>query len=170
LLAINKTGWVSFRADDKDIGVHFVNITVKDRADLTATVSFKITIRPVNEAPANALIQLPANGTKFKQGGLVLFGGNATDVDGDVLNYTWHSDGELIGYGQSFSTKALKPGKHAITLTVSDGSLTASSGAMQIEITKKTETAAKGFLPGFEAVAVLATGLLAALAARRRNG
>jgi len=168
LLTINKTGWVSFRADDRDIGVHFVNITVKDRANLAATVSFTITIRPVNEAPAGVAILGPANGTKFKQGALVSFSGNASDVDGDALNYTWYSDGEVIGYGKSLSTKALKPGKHAITLTVSDGSLSASSGALMIEIAKKPETAAKGFLPGFEMAAALAAGLMVALALRRR--
>jgi len=168
LLKINATGWASFHADDQDIGVHVVNVSVKGPSGLTASVRFTITVRPVNDAPENAQIQLPANGTKFKQGALVSFLGNASDVDGDVLNYTWYSDGEAIGYGKSFSTKALKSGKHAITLTVSDGNLTAESGAVLIEIAKKPTAAAKGFLPGFEAIGVLAAGLLVALALGRR--
>ena len=168
LLAINGTGWASFRADDKDVGAHVVTITVRDRANLTATATITVTVRPVNEAPAEAKILLPANGTKFRQGALVSFSGNASDVDGDVLNYTWFSDGELIGYGKSLSTKALKPGKHVITLTVSDGSLAATSEAVQVEIMKKPTPAASGFLPGFEAVAVLAAGFLVALALRRK--
>jgi hypothetical protein len=169
LLSINATGWATFRADDRDIGAHIVTITVRDRSNLTATATMTITVRAVNEAPSNVTIVSPANGTKFKQGALVMFGGNASDEDGDALNYTWLSDGMVIGHGKSFSTKALGPGKHEITLSVSDGSLTASSAPVQIEITKKPAPAAKGFLPGFEAAAVCA-GLLGALvlAWRRR--
>jgi hypothetical protein len=169
LLSINATGWASFRADDRDIGVRLVTITVRDRANLTATVSVTITVRPVNEAPSGVAILGPLNGTKFKQGAPVSFTANASDVDGDLLNYTWYSGGDIIGYGKSFSTTALKPGKHEITLSVSDGNLSATSAPVQIEITKKPAPAAsKGFIPGFELAAVLAAGLLVALALRRR--
>ncbi len=168
LLSINGTGWASFRADDKDIGVRLVTITVRDRADLTATATVTITVRPVNEPPTGAVISGPASGSKFKQGALVSFSGNASDVDGDALNYTWYSGGEVIGYGKGFSTKALERGMHVITLTVSDGNLSTTSAPVLLEITKKPATAGKGFLPGFEAVAALCAGLLAALALRRR--
>jgi hypothetical protein len=169
LLSINATGWASLRADDRDIGAHIVTITVRDRSNLTATATMTITVRAVNEAPSNVTIVSPANGTKFKQGALVQLSGNASDVDGDALNYTWLSDGTVIGYGKSLSTKALGPGRHELTLSVSDGNLTAASAPVQIEITKRPAPAAKGFLPGFEAAAVCA-GLLGALvlAWRRR--
>jgi hypothetical protein len=167
-LSINATGWASFRADDKEVGVHVVKVTVRDRTNLTATATFTITVRPVNEPPANVVISGPANGTKFKQGALVAFAGSASDEDGDALNYTWSADGSVIGYGKTFSTKSLKPGKHEITLSVSDGNLTAASAPVQIEITKKPAPASKGFMPGFELAGVLAAGLLAVLVLRRR--
>jgi hypothetical protein len=161
LIKINQTGWVSFRADDKDVGVHFINVTVRDRSNLTATVSFTITMRPVEEPPAGAVIIAPANGTRFKQGAAISFEGNASDEDGDVLNFTWYSDGNLMGYGKVFSTKSLRPGTHTVTMAASDGTLTAESAAIQIMVMKKQPPSSKGFLPGFEGMMVLgAAGLL----------
>ena len=160
-IKIDRTGLVSFRADDKDVGVHVINVTVTDRSNLTATVSFIITVRPVEEPPTGAVITAPLNGTRFKQGATISFEGNASDEDGDVLNFTWFSDGNLLGQGIRFSTGALKPGAHIITLSASDGTYTNTSAPVVIIVTKKPAPSSKGFIPGFEGMMVLgAAGML----------
>jgi len=127
---------------------------VRDRSNLAAVARFTITILPVNEPPVNVTIRVPLNGTRVREGALLSFAGAAFDEDGDGLNFTWYSDGKVIGYGILFTTRALGAGRHSIHLTVSDGNLSASSGNLEVVIAKKPRPA-KGFLPGFEAFLVV---------------
>ena len=165
LMSTDKAGWAGFRADDKDIGTHIVTVTVRDKANLSASATFTITILPVEEPPANVTINIPVNGTVFKEGTAIVLDGNASDEDGDVLNFTWYSDGNVIGSGQNINVTGLKPGAHSIVLKVSDGQKTASSPAVSIEVTAKPKTAAKGAISGFGALMALA-GISAVIAFR----
>ncbi len=167
LLQIDSTGLAWFKADDKDVGVHVVTITVRDEADLTATAKFAITVRQVNEAPAGVVITSPINMTHYREKDRIWFAGNATDEEGDGLNFTWLSDGKAIGYGKSFSTKALRRGVHNITLIVSDGNLSTASTLMIV--IHPWDDNPKGFLPGSGALlTALAIALALASILRRR--
>jgi hypothetical protein len=167
LMQIDKVGWASFRADDLDVGTHIVTVTVRDRANLSASAVFTITILPVEEPPVNVTINVPVNGTVFKEGTAIVLDGNASDEDGGVLNFTWYSDGNAIGSGPNITVSGLKPGAHSIVLKVSDGQRTASSPAVSIEVTAKPKpkTAAKGAISGFGALMALA-GISAVIAFR----
>jgi hypothetical protein len=102
--------------------------------------------------------------------------GTAKDSDkGDTLHYSWLDNGNPAGTGKNISVN-LKPGKHTITLEVSDGTETASS-EVSVEVAKKEQITSGGnnwMLIGGTVgalVAVLAVvGFLAASRRRRRTG
>lgn len=169
LVKVNATGWVRFTPTQKDIGVQLVNVTVTDKAGATASAQFKLTVRNVNDPPNAVRIVTPRNGTIFKQGELISFEGNASDDDGDPLNFTWYIGTEVLGVGRSVGTKSLKAGIYSVTVAASDGTLSNTSLPVEIIITKPATTPGKGFIPGFE-MAMLAMALVACLglAGRRR--
>lgn len=169
LVKINATGWIAFRPGQKEVGTRRVNVTVTDAAGASATVRFNITVLNVNDPPRDVRILAPANNTVFRQGAEIGFSGNATDDDGDALDFSWYSGGEVIGTGASFRTKGLGPGVHAVTLRVTDGSGQVASAPIQITVQKKPAPAAsKGFIPGFELAALAAALVVGALMVRRR--
>jgi hypothetical protein len=168
LFDINSTGWISFRPVQKDVGVYRINISVSDVEGASAAFDLVLTVRNVNDAPRDARIKVPANGTAIEQGKLLSFEGTASDEDGDLLNYTWYSDGAAIGNGQNLSTKAQKTGKHTIGLKVTDGQFEISAPEITVTIKAKPATGKK--TPGFEAmVMVTALVLAAACLVRRKN-
>jgi hypothetical protein len=74
---------------------------------------------------AQAYIIRPARGTRFTAGAPVTFVGGGFSPDfgtSDFDDVVWSSnrDGE-IGVGYQVITRALRPGRHRITLAVSDG-------------------------------------------------
>ena len=169
LVKINATGWMTFRPAQKEVGARRVNVTVTDTAGASATVSFNITVLNVNDPPREVRILSPAGNARFKQGAEIGFSGNATDDDGDALDFTWFSATEVIGTGASFSTKGLKPGVHVVTLKATDGSGQVASAPITITVQKKPSPApSKGFIPGFELAALAAALVLAGLMARKR--
>jgi hypothetical protein len=167
LVVINGLGWVNFTPLQKDVGVHYVNITAVDLSGANATFQMTITVRNVNDAPANVSIQAPQNGTKYTQGANITFRGTASDVDMDKLTYTWYSDGQLLGTGQNLSTKTLKVGTRKIILKVSDGNLETSSAPITVTIKAKEKPTT---VPGFEAVLMFcALAFCAALLSGKRR-
>jgi hypothetical protein len=167
LVKINATGWITYKPTQKEVGLHHVTVTVRDAAGASATMAFNITVLNVNDPPRDVKITGPANNSIFKQGADITFAGNATDDDGDALNFTWYSGDAVIGTGASFSTKALKPGVHVITLKADDGSGPVASKPVQITVKSKAAPPSKGFLPGFTLLALLAAGAAGALASER---
>ncbi len=169
LVKINATGWITFKPTQKEVGLRRVNVTVTDMAGARAAVSFNITVQNVNDPPRDVRILGPANRTVFKQGAEITFAGNASDDDGDMLNFTWYSGSDVLGTGATFRTKELKPGVHVVTLRVDDGSGPITAGPVQITVQKKAAPApAKGFIPGFELAALAAALAVGALLWRRK--
>jgi hypothetical protein len=171
LVKINATGWMTYRPTQKEVGLHRVNVTVADAAGERAVSAFNITVLNVNDPPRDVRILGPANLTVFRQGALVNFTGNATDDDGDALEFTWYSGDDVLGTGASFSTKELGPGLHTITLKADDGSGPVASKPVQITVEKKktaAPAASKGFIPGFGLAALAAALALACLVARKK--
>lgn len=82
-----------------------------------------VTINPVNDPPEQPSIIEPNNETQIDQGDLLNFIGECFDIDlpEDKLTFNWTSDiqGEL-GIGDKINGVILEPGKHLITLTVTD--------------------------------------------------
>jgi len=139
---------------------------VTDLAGLKASFQMTITVLNVNDPPV-AKIKNPANGTAYNAGANITFEGSATDVDGDILTYSWSDGGVPLGTGQSFSTKKLSAGKHTISLTVSDGTVEVPGGS--IELTVKAKKPAEKGLPGFELGLALLGLVAAAVLGKRRQ-
>jgi hypothetical protein len=167
LFKISSSGWINFTPLHKDVGVHYINVTANDKEGLGTKIAFKITVIEVNFPPTNVTIIQPLNGTKFKHGQKIAFQGFATDPDDNPLNYSWSVDGKQIGYGQTFSTKSIKSGKHMVKLTVSDGKL--STDSKEVAFTVKSAPP-KGVIPGPDAVLVTISVLGAALIIWKRRG
>jgi hypothetical protein len=106
------------------IGSHTITASVTDSGGRPATASIAITVNPVavNTAPA-VTIATPVSGATFVRGSSITFTGSAIDAqDGNISSgLTWSSDLDgLIGSGGSFSTTALRGGRHVITASISD--------------------------------------------------
>jgi hypothetical protein len=169
-----KTGAISFTPTGAQVGIKRVTITVKDEKGASASASFDLTVVHVNHPPTDAVIKYPLDRAKLKEGDDMWLDGTARDSDkGDVLQYNWLDNGEPAGTGKNISVK-LKPGKHTITLEVSDGSETVST-EISVEVEKKqTVTVASSgtdWLPlAAAAAAVVAiVALVVIVAARRRR-
>ena len=81
---------------------------------------FTLRVRGVNDPPV-ITVMLPIDGRHFGPDRIVYFHASATDEEGDDLNYTWMDGTQVIGRRADFEMEGLAPGRHAITLIVSDG-------------------------------------------------
>jgi len=67
----------------------------------------------------------------------VKFVGQATDIDGSIVEYRWEVDGKLLSDKPSFSATDLTLGSHAITFIAKDSSgLWSNVGAKIVKVTK----------------------------------
>jgi hypothetical protein len=171
-----KTGAISFTPTGAQAGVKRVTITVKDEKGASASTSFDMTVVHVNHAPYDVAIRYPIDGARLKEGDAMWLDGTAKDSDkGDTLKYSWLDNDNPMGTGKNISVK-LKPGKHTITLEVSDGTETVRT-EVSVEVVKKEQVTVAGdnwgLIGGAAAalVAVLAiVGILVASRRRRRTG
>jgi hypothetical protein len=114
------------------VGSHLITASVLDSGGRTASASISVTVNPipVNTAPT-VTIAAPATNATFVQGGSITFTGSASDAqDGNISSaLSWSSDLDgVIGTGASFSTTALRAGRHVVTASVTDtGGLPASA-------------------------------------------
>jgi hypothetical protein len=167
------TGIVDFTPAREDAGNYRVTITVKDRDGLAATTGFWLTVAKTNHPPAVSSIT-PEDGIEVFLGGRMSFSANATDPDGDELNYTWTDGATVLGYGPMVELEFGELATYLITLTVSDGRLSVENETSVIVLSHQTGGGTvkqqKSALPGFELLAT-AAALCAALAAatRRKN-
>jgi hypothetical protein len=102
-----------------------------------------VTIIPINDAPEAVFINKPENGLTAKDSTLLIFQGNATDPDliyGDELSFKWYSDKDgVLGIGRSLSDVRLKPGRHRVTLMVTDSSNLNGTASINITIVHPKE-------------------------------
>jgi hypothetical protein len=117
------TGRISFVPDQPQVGSHVVTVTVSDGHNGSASVSFELVVQNVNDAPVIRTL-LPANGTSFKEGEAVTFTVTADDEDGDALSFMWREGSTPLGTGSPLAIGSLGPGRHTITLSVTDGKAT----------------------------------------------
>jgi len=147
-------GTVLIYTQKGELGSFDANLTVEDPSGGIGSVSLSIEVVNVNDPPAQPLIVEPLMNTTIRRGDTIIFSVKVSDPDlpfGDVLVVTWKSDlmGELkslesLGGELNFSTNKVTVGQHIITVTVSDGSLTATS---QIELTVDKRLDSQGDQP-----------------------
>ena len=110
---------MQFTPDMDAVGVHAVKVTVSD-GTLSVSTNWTLEVISANHDPAIRSTS-PENGAKYKTTSQIPFDVDATDTDGDKLQYTWTSnkDGQL-SKEKSF-TISLSNGTHTITVKVEDG-------------------------------------------------
>lgn len=141
-----------------------VRVTVTDGVNAVAR-SWNVTVNNVNRRPEDVRITFPPTGSSYEEGAKIRFIGTGSDPDGDPLAFQWYEGTKLLGTGANFNYTKLRPGRHNITLKVSDAT-SATSSYVLVKVNSKPT-------PGFEAVWVVAAVAVAAVAAvalsRRRS-
>jgi hypothetical protein len=83
-----------------------------------------VTVTPVNDPPGPAIIMSPLNAQEFENGTKINFSAICFDPDivyGDILTFEWSSNlSGKFGNGANLTNIILQPGKHKITLNVTD--------------------------------------------------
>lgn len=163
-------GSLRFSPGIGDLGDHVLTLTVTDRVGLDASTTFTIHVVPPGSLPREnqppvASIDIVDPKNRYRQGTSITFRANASDPDGDPLNFTWMVGGRVVGYGPELTTATLPAGKRTVTLVVTDLRATVTAERV-VAITAQENT-----LPGFEGQSVLvATMGVAALVAFFRGG
>jgi hypothetical protein len=113
---------LSFQPTNEDVGQRRVRISVRD-PDYEDRVNLSFVIENSNDAPTAYMEYPSANGSYDNATPIHFSAWGSFDPDtkwGDVLNYTWESNGtDLIGYGEELNA-TLPPGRHTVTLIVRD--------------------------------------------------
>ena len=104
-------------------GNHTVKVVVDD-GELEISRVWNVTVINLNRPPSEVKIVSPRTGESFAQSAEIEFEGSAKDLDKETLTYTWLDGRTTISEEKTFTTAALKPGSHTITLEVSDGTET----------------------------------------------
>ena len=98
-----------------------------------------INVTYVNDAPGPAAIKSPSDGLEIKEDEPVVLKGECFDPDlpyGDDLTFEWSSSiSNKLGEGENL-TLELKPGKHRITLKVSDSFGEAAYATVNLTVTE----------------------------------
>ena len=115
------TGEVVFTPLQEDVGRRVVMIMASDGRGGESELALDLEVLGMNDPPVIHSI-LPENGTRFRQGETVTLMANVSDED-DLLLVTciWKEGSSDLGSGTVLDVKGLRPGRHIISLVVSDG-------------------------------------------------
>jgi hypothetical protein len=168
-----RTGVIRFTPGNEHVGRHRFTVTVEDAAGLAAHAQYLLVVQNINDPPGQVRISSPAGGAEVREGACIQFSGSAVDPDtGDVLVFVWREGGTVLGRGANLSV-SLPPGRHLITLEVSDGLLNAT---VDVQLTVlRAESQSDGISAVLRSVSVPAGIILfvaaigAAVAVRRRK-
>ncbi len=134
------SGQLAISAAPSGAGAYQVALQATDSADptLTANATVAVTVNHVDRAP----VANPGGPYAGLAGTPVSMSGAASsDPDGDALTYAWGFGDGANGVGVGVSHTYAAVGSYAVTLTVSDGSLTG-SGTTTATVTSQLEARA----------------------------
>ena len=154
------TGAIAFVPRQSDVGEHDIVIRVRDRGGEEVRVTFRAAIAAVNDPPVVA-IRADWASTPLKEGSSHSAACVATDEDNEreELMFTWTLDGKSVGKADSVVVRDARPGRHNLTLTVSDG-LNQTSASLEFMVVEAAEGAPVAAIGGGLVAAVVALALL----------
>ena len=141
-----------------DDGTYTVTLTVEDNDGATDSESKDVTVS--NVKPTANFNYIPQ--TSVKVGTIINFTDNSTDLDGNIINWTWNFGGGVIVYEKNVNHTYSKDGTYHVTLTVTDNDETTDSYTTTIIVKKEKET------PGFE-FAILIMAIASLLLIKRKR-
>ena len=152
-------------------GRYLVHLLVTDDSGATNTTMINVSVQ--NRQPVATLVG--SNASQFSGDPLMFDGSRSTDSDGRIVQFSWDFGDGTRDNGSLISHIFYLPGTYEVKLLVTDDSGSSADANMTVIIIKKATTdkpnppKAKGFIPGFEIAAVVATLTLVAVAVARRR-
>jgi hypothetical protein len=135
-LNITADGWMNFTPDQDEVGRWRIayRVSVKDAPSEYVRGEFNLTVVNVNEPPEFVAILKPALKARTVEGRALDYEANATDPDGDALEYTWFEDGRAFARGKAPGRLELPAGTHTVRVRVSDGEFNTTSAPVEITV------------------------------------
>lgn len=153
---------------DKDRTV-MVRLYVYD-VDFNDQAIWTVFVTNLNAAPSEPVITTADDKTDYKHGETITFTATASDLDGDVLTYTWFFDElEEVGSGPNLILKDTDSGPHKVTVAVRDSSGAETTEDFNFNVAKKD--GGSDDTPGFNLlyIALALIGAIAIMAIVRRR-
>ena len=150
------TGLINFTPRQADAGPHVVTVRVVDASGAETRMVFAVTVLAVNDPPA-VTVRADTGKERLRQGDLLSLAAVASDedTDRDELSFAWTFDGRQVGTADSLVLERLRPGRHNVTVTVSDGSLSATASYEFVVEAVKERSHIVGTLAGLAVLAVV---------------
>jgi len=172
-LAGNGLGNYTYESDFRSAGLH--RITLQVFADfpsgrLNVSRSWNLTVVNVNQPPVIERLTPGQSPVTFKKGAAPEFRVQASDPDGDALNYTWSLDGRFLARtsGPFLRPGGLGAGAHNLSVNVSDGQASA-FGSWAVAVSGSDEPTIRNDLGLCLALAlVAAVGAIGVFVIRRK--
>ena len=155
-------------------GVYEVRLTVQDDSGSASSKSINVTVK--NQLPS--AMSTGVNASAYAGDPLLFDGSKSSDSDGRIVEFSWDFGDGLTGNGSLVKHPFAQVGDYVVKLTVTDDSGGAAVTTMNVTILKKpttpkpTPTPAKGFIPGFDivAIAVAMATMMVLVNKRRKTG
>jgi glucose/arabinose dehydrogenase/chitodextrinase len=149
-------------------GMFTVTLTVRDNDGMTNSTTAVIEVR--NRPPAIESTDPGPGPVSLAPGMSRLFDVNASDLDGDVLSYTWRVNDTLAGTARTLNFLPPGVGSYIVNVTVSDGTASVYR-EWTVTVSSTTVPAGDGAWIGLVSVAVVLIGIgsAAAVVAWRRH-
>jgi hypothetical protein len=114
----------TYVSDYNSAGTYTVLANVSDGV-YSATRSWQLVVNNVNRAPTINSYSPTSLTPSVNEGSSLAFSAVASDPDGDAVSYVWKLDGTQVSTSSSYTYNPgyTSSGSHAVTVTVSDGSL-----------------------------------------------
>ena len=142
----------TFNWKAQGVGVHHIQASVSDRAGLTTTQEWQVTVfAPVSQPSEGASLfdntppqiteRIPDEGlVTIADGDSKTFSATTVDSDGDDLKYEWMVNGKKVSHEPSFFFTARGKGMRTIELAVVDQRGLKSNTHWQVQVTAPTIT------------------------------
>lgn len=176
LTTTGTTSW-SYSWDTTTVsdGQHTIYVRAYDGTNYSTVKSVTVTVNQayVNQAPT-VTISSPTSGETVKS--TVIVSGGASDPDGVVSivqvrvdSGSWETVSGTISWSYSWDTTKVSDGSHTVSVRSFDGKDYSSIDSVSVNVKNKKEEGGKGFIPGFEAITLIAVIGICVILLRKKD-